>query len=136
MLAHATGHNSSEMAEIGRDIEAQPMEADPSADPDADGRDLVLSLLTLIGPAHPHTDSVRPALALDAEDRQRINHPAFERSDEGSNVTDPAAHVEHDIDDPLTRTVIGELPSTARSVHGESVWVDQVLPSSAGAGSV
>src|SRR5690606_10766448 len=136
MLAHATGHNSPEMAEIGRDIEAQPVEADPSADPDADGRDLVLSQLTLIGPAHPHTDSVRPALAVDAEHRQRINHPAFKSSDEGSNITDPAAYVEHDVDDSLTRTVVGELASTASAVDGKSVWVDQILPSSAGARSV
>src|SRR5690606_25879429 len=70
VLAHAAGHDAVEVGEIGSDVEAQPMEADPAPDPDADGRDLVLDMRAMLRPPHPDADPVRPRLATDVERRE------------------------------------------------------------------
>src|SRR5690606_24322814 len=83
VLANTAGHDSAEVRKVRRDVEAQPVETDPAAQPDTDGGDLVLDAFTTLWPAHPDPHAVSASLALNAERGQRVDHPALERPHEG-----------------------------------------------------
>ncbi len=65
-----------EVLEVGIDVEAYAMEADPTPEPDADARDLRV--------ADEHADLTGAAGALDAETRESGDQPILQPMDEGS----------------------------------------------------
>ena len=46
---------------------------------------------------------------------------------EGSDVPAAAIQVQHDIGDPLARTMIGELTAAPRPEHGQAGGIEQML---------
>src|SRR3546814_18014848 len=56
---------------------------------------------------------------LDAEQRESVDHPAFERRDIGAHVAPAPRQVELDIADALARPVIGIAPAAPGVVNRE-----------------
>src|SRR5262249_20078592 len=134
-VADPTRHDAAEMAEVGIDIEADAMEADPALDPDADGRDLVLAALALVRPAHPDADPVLSALATDVEGRERADQPFLQVCHEPAHVPATPLQVKHHVGDALARPVISELAAAAGGKHRKP-RLDEVLGPGAGPGRV
>jgi hypothetical protein len=88
------------------------------------------------GRPHPDADTLFPALALDVHAGERLDNHAFESSDEGPDVLLAPLQVEHDVDDALSRPVIGVFAAAARLVHRKSVGHDEVRCIGAGAGGI
>ncbi len=136
----AAGHDAAEMRQVGFDIERNAMEGHPAAHAHADGRDLVLGhpagkAARLVRPLDPDADAALAALALDVEILQRGDDPALQAGDEAAHVLAAAVEVEHDIGDPLSRAVIGELPAAPGLMHGKTP-IEQVLRLCRGAGGI
>ena len=131
MRGDTAGHDAREMFQIRFDIDRYAMEADPAAQPDADGGDLVLGRRSVgqggrLRPRDPNADTVLTALALDIHAVQRIDHPGFQCRDEGPHIAAAALEIEHDIGDPLSRPVIGVFAATARPVNRKPARRQQV----------
>src|ERR1700730_1719181 len=110
---NSAGNDARKMGKFWCDIERYPVKGYPAPDPDADGRDLILGGLAgwptrLIGAGNPDSNTVPPPLALDIELSQRRDDPLFQRANEGAQVGFSAVEIEHHIDHPLARSVIGE----------------------------
>src|SRR3546814_1397846 len=56
---------------------------------------------------------------LDAEQRESVDHPAFERGDVGAHVAPAPRQVELDIADALARPMIGITPPAPRIINRE-----------------
>ena len=56
--------------------------------------------------------------------------------DERAHVAAAAFDVEHQVGDPLSRTVIGEAPAAPRPMHGEATRIEQLAFAGRGAGGV
>ena len=67
MLGNATGNDAAIVRQIGIDVEAYPMKADPAPDAYADCRNLVLRSFDRIAARHSHAHPIGAALTLDAE---------------------------------------------------------------------
>ena len=123
------------MRELRLDVERDTMERDPALQPDADRGNLVLTSATFVGPAHPDPDAILAPLAADIEGQERADHPFFQRRDVAAHVGAALAQVEHQIGDPLARTVVGELAAAAGVMHRKA-RLDQVGGLRAGAGRI
>src|SRR6202011_888853 len=100
-------------------------ERHPAPDPDPNRRDLVLGDLAgftagLFRPRDPDPDPVRAPLALDIESAQRRDDPGFQRAHEGAQIRVSAIEIEHHINNPLARAMVGELAAPAALVHGKT----------------
>jgi hypothetical protein len=140
-LADAAGNDPLEVAQVGLEVDAQPMEADPAAQAHADGGDLVLAQRPVgvrrpVGAGHPDADAARAALPPHAELGQGVDDPVLEGADEPAHVPAAAVQVQHDVGHALPRPVIGVLPAAPRLVDREAVGVAQVLGPRGGAGGV
>src|SRR5215467_583879 len=134
-LADPTRHDAAEMGEVGIDIEADAVQAYPALHPDADGGDLVLAALALVGAAHPDADAVLPALPADVEGRERADQPFLQVGHEPAQVAAAPLEVEHRVGDALARPMIGELAAAAGGKHRKS-RLNKMLGPGAGAGRV
>lgn len=119
------------MRQVGIDVEARPVQADPALEANADRADLVLAPFAILGPADPYADASGATLAAHIEMRERADHPFLDRRDEPADVGAAAPEVEHEIKHALPRAVIGELASAAGAVHREA-RVQQVFLVGAG----
>ena len=131
----------SKCAEVGIDVDREPVEADPAAQLDPDGGDLVLARRAvgagrLVGPHHPDADPAGAALAGHVEVGEGGDHPILERGDEAAHVATAGIEVEHDIDDPLAGPVVGVLSATAGDMDRKAAGVGQILGPGRGAGGV
>ena len=133
---HAAGHDAGEMREVRLDVQADAVEGHPAADPDADGGDLVLRGLALVGAAHPDPDPVLPPLAADVEGIEGGDEPGLQGRHVAAQVRRAAVEVQHHIGHPLAGAVIGVLPSPPRPVDRETVGLDEVRLLGRGAGRV
>ena len=88
---HAAGHDAGEVREVRLDVQADAVEGHPAPDPDADGGDLVLRGLALVGPAHPHADPVLPPLAADVEGIEGGDEPGLQGRHVAAQVRRAAA---------------------------------------------
>ena len=70
--------------------------------------------------ADPDADASVRAVRRNAELAERADHPAFEPMDEAADVPPALVEVEHHINDPLARPVIGVTPAPARLNTGSS----------------
>src|SRR6202030_3228118 len=134
-LVDAARHNAGEMAEVGIDVEADAVQAHPAFHPDADGRDLVLATLALVGTGHPYADPVLPALAANVEGRQRADQPFLQVGHESAHVAAAPLEVEHRIGHALARPVIGELAAAAGRKYRKA-RLEQMFGARAGPGGV
>ncbi|MNY16473.1 hypothetical protein D3C86_1497400 [compost metagenome] len=115
------------MVQVRLHVQADAVEADPFADLDADGGDLVFA-----GPARalaldPYADTALAHSSLDAELIQSADDPVFQTMHEGAHVLAAPIQVQHDIGHALARPVIGELPAPPRAVDRETVGGQQVV---------
>ena len=101
------------MCEIGRDVQRKAVERDPAFHAHAYRADLRLAPVRCVG---PDADAPFGAAGLDPEQRQRVDHPAFERGDIGAYIAPAPRQVELDIADALARAVIGVSPAAARII--------------------
>src|SRR5437660_6695999 len=101
VLADAARHEAGIVAEIGLEVDRQPVERHPMADAHADGGDLVLAPRS----GHPDADPARPALGGDVEAGQRTDGPVLEVGHEAADVLPALPEVEHHIDHALARAV-------------------------------
>ena len=113
------------MRKIGIDVKRDAVQRRPSPHAHADGGDLVLGCFAqrgrrLIGSRDPYANPVLARLADDVERFQRLDQPAFERGHIGSHVGSAALEVEHDVSDPLSGSVIGELAAAASAMDGKA----------------
>ena len=115
-----------EVREVRLDVQADAVEGHPAPDPDADGGDLVLRGLALVGPAHPHPDPVLPALAADVEGIEGGDDPGLQGRHVAAQVRRAAVQVQHHIGHALAGAVIGVLPSPPRPMDRETVGLDEV----------
>src|SRR5690606_7534990 len=130
-----------EMRQVRLHIDGNAMEAHPAPEPDADRGDLVLGWRSVgqgwpVGPDDPDPDAIFPAFAPDIEAIERADDPLLRRGHEGADIFSPALEVEHDIGDPLARSVIGVFSATPGGENGKPVGLDKVLGPGAGAGRV
>ena len=58
VLGDATRHNAVEVGEIGFDVEADAVQADPALQADADGGDFVFTALAFVRAAYPDADAI------------------------------------------------------------------------------
>ena len=68
----------------------------------------------------PDADAAVGAARFDPEQRQRVDHPAFERRYISAHVAPALCQVELDITDPLAGSVIGITPAAARVINGKA----------------
>src|SRR5262249_60982123 len=87
------------------------------------------------GPGPPPPEPALAPFARAAEGRKRADDPGLERRNEAANVRGPALEIEHQVGDPLSRTVVGELPAAAGGEDREPGF-EQLLRPRAGAGGV
>ena len=124
----AARDDAGEMGEIGVDVQANAMEADPAPQLDADGGDLVLpgrpglARTTL----DPDADPPLAHVAVDAEPRQGVDDPGLQRHHEGANVAAARREVEHHIGHPLAGPVVGELAAAPAAEHRKPPRLEQV----------
>ncbi len=90
-MRDAAGHDAAEMVELRIDIQGEAVKADPFAQADADGGDLVLGHRAVrqaraLRPLHPDPDAILAPLALDVHVGQRADDHIFERGDEGAHT--------------------------------------------------
>src|SRR5690606_23938504 len=80
VFRNSAGHDAGKMPEVGRDVERDPVIADPAPYPDADGGDLVLAADTRRPGAtvHPDADPAVTPLAPDAVMRKGCDQPCLE----------------------------------------------------------
>ena len=78
-------------------------------------------------PLHPEPDLSAAAFGSNIEIGQCADEPFLERPNEGSDVPAAAIQVQHDIGDPLARTMIGELTPASGPERGEACRVKQIL---------
>jgi len=123
------------MREVGIDVDRQAVQRHPLLHTDADGGDLVLVAVALVGPAHPDADAVFAPLAAHVEGGQRADDPFLQRGDEAAHVRPAPPEVEHDVGHTLAGSVIGELAAAAGLVDGEAGG-KHVLRLGAGAGGI
>ena len=123
---HAAGHDAGKVREVRLDVQADAVEGHPAPDPDADGGDLVLRGLALVGPAHPHPDPVLPALAADVEGIEGGDEPGLQGRHVAAQVRRAAVQVQHHVGHALAGAVIGVLPSPPRPMDRETVGLDEV----------
>lgn len=141
MVRDAAGHDAAKMAEIRLYIDADAVEADPFAQSDSNGGDLVfggaaIGLGGFLGPLHPNPDATGADFAAQVELIQCGNDPIFELAHETAHVAPAGGDVEHHIGDTLARPVIGVLPAAPGGVDGEAVGLCQVFGPRRGAGGV
>src|SRR6185312_16462820 len=75
------GHDAREMLQRGIEVDGDAVVGDPTADPDADGRDLVLPAAT---PCHPDADAAVAPLGPDIEAGEGADDPFLEVVDEAA----------------------------------------------------
>src|SRR5882672_2974858 len=93
-LADPARHDAVEMGEVGIDVEADAVQADPALHSYADGRDLVLPVGALVGAAHPHADPVLAAFTADVEGRKGADKPFLQVGHESAHVAAAPLEVE------------------------------------------
>src|SRR3546814_18313229 len=91
------------MRQIGCDVQRKAVHRHPSFHAHADRADLRFAALRLVG---PDADAPLRPPRLDAEQRESVDHPAFERGDVDANVSPAPRQVELDIADALARPLI------------------------------
>src|SRR5579885_3565777 len=111
---NSAGHDAGVMGKIGHDIERGAVEAHPVPHPDANRGDLVVRQFTagpvrLLWARDPDADEALAAARLHAKPCERRNDPALEAADEGAWIRRAPVQVEHDVNHPLARPMIGEL---------------------------
>lgn len=127
VLADATGDDAREVREVGVHVDREAVEADPAAKADAYRGDLVFYVVSLVRPFDPHTDAIFSGFSLHTEAIESVDGPCLKEGYERPDVPKMPSHIEHDIDDPLTRSVIGVLAATACCVDGKPRRFQQVL---------
>src|SRR3990172_98576 len=85
---------------------------------------------------HTEADVTLARFGRHTELRQRLDDRMFQGADEGAHVAEAACHIEHDIADPLTGTVIGVLAAAARAVNRKAIGLEEAGRFGAGAGRV
>jgi hypothetical protein len=116
VFAYATGDDAVEMAEIGRQIDADAVEAHPVPDADSDGSNLVFP----VSAPDPYANPVFAPLSGNTEGRQRCDDPLFQRGNIGTKVATAAFQVEHHIGNALPWTVVGILAPPSGCEDGEA----------------
>ena len=82
MIADSTWHDSAEVRQVGRDVDREAVERDPTFHPHADRGDL-----GFVGAvADPQADAAGFAPRGDTEAGERRDQPALERMDEMADV--------------------------------------------------
>ena len=72
-------------------------------------------------------------LAGDIEPGQAADQPFFQIVDITPDVGAARLQIEHDIADPLARSMIGELPAAPGPVDRKAAWIEQILVAGTGA---
>jgi len=134
VIAHAAGNDAGVVFQVGRDVEADPVKADPAAQSDADRGDL--GVVTTLWPMDPNPYAIHPALAPDTEFSQGCDDPALQTRDERTDIGLAAVQIQHHVGDPLTWTMIGELATPSGAVNREALWIQQIHFVGTGAGGV
>jgi len=121
VIGDSTRHDAGVVGEVRVDVEADAVEAHAAADADAHGRDF--RLLRRIGFVdHPDADAARTDDAFDAKGRKGVDQPALEGGHEGADVgAETALHVQHDVGDALSGTMVGVLAAAPALEDGEAV---------------
>src|SRR5262245_32492616 len=114
------------MFELRFDVESDAVEADPFAQPHADGGDLVFARPARAFALHPNAHAAVAHFALHVEARQRADEPAFEISDELGHVALTLAQIDHHVGHALARAVIGELAAAPGLEYGKAVGDEQI----------
>ena len=78
MVADAAGNDPAEVVERRVDVDGDPVERHPAANPDADGRDLVFAPGAEIRSLDPDADPALPPLAGNAEYCEGADDPLLE----------------------------------------------------------
>ena len=130
-IGDAARHDAAKMRQVGRDIERESVKRDPTLHAHSEGADL-----GFVGAfADPDTDPSGRAVRRNAEFREGIDHPAFERMDEAADVLPALLEVEHDVADPLTGAVIGVAATAPRIEDRKLLGVHELRRVCAGTGS-
>ena len=82
LLRHAARHDAGKMRQVRLDVQRDAVQRHPLAHADADGGDLVLVAVALVGPPHPDADAVVAPLAAHIECRKRADDPFLQGRDE------------------------------------------------------
>ena len=135
LFADAARHDAGKMRQVRIDIERDAVQRHPLLHADADGGDLVLAAVALVGPAHPDADAVLAPFAAHVEGGERADDPFLQRGDETAHVRAAPLEIEHHVGDPLAGPVIGQL-AAAPAVVDRKARLDHVAGFGAGAGGV
>src|SRR5690606_37215686 len=117
-------------------VDGEPVVAHPTAQPNADGGNLFLYARPLLRSLNPDADPIAPRHPYHVEAIENVDDPVFEEGDEGPDVAEATAHVEHDVDNALAGAMVGILAATPSRVDGKARWLEQVLRIGAGASRV
>ena len=88
------------------------------------------------GGRHPDTDPARAPLRADRERGERADDPFLKAVDEGADVDAAPLEIEHDVGDPLTRTVVGKAAAAATAEDRQRRTLDQLVIGGAGSAGV
>src|SRR5690242_17428360 len=121
------------MAELGIDIESDPVIAHPLPHAHSNGCDL---FLVPVSSLYPDTDTTIAAFAAHAEPGEGSDYPFFELVDVTAHILSAPAQIEHDVGDALSRAVIGVAAAAAGAVHRQPARLEKIFVAGAGPGGV
>ena len=113
MIFDPARDNRLEVIEVGIHIEADAMETDPAANADSYKGDFLFAPVIT---RNPYANAVWLPLRFDAERGERCDDPFLQIFHERAQPLSTRLQIEHRIDDPLPRSVIGRKPSPRASV--------------------
>ena len=130
-----------EMAEVRVNIDREAVEADPFAQADADGGDLVFGFGAgghnrFVVTGDPDANATWADVSGDIELIECRDHPSFELFYKRAHILAAFANVEHHINHPLARSVIGVLPATFGFKNVKAAGVGQIGGFGGGSGRV
>ena len=108
------------MAEIRVQVDRDAVKADPFANANADCCDFVFPYdgVSLDTAVYPDSHATFPAFAFYAERRQGDDDPFFQIADVLPDIAAAVIQIHYFITDPLSRSVIGVLPTPTGGEYG------------------
>ena len=100
--------DATEMREVGCDVQRKSVKRHPALHAHPDRSDLRFASLPIVS---PDADASVGAARFDAKQRQRVDHPSFERGDISAYVASAPGQVVLDIADALAGTMISVTPA-------------------------